>query len=137
MFFAKRPSDRAEGHLSGAQTTGAPARSGAGADRRAGQVVDRAGRDRGAGRVDRPARRGATLLAGPVTIDMDTTDTETYGRTKLGVSYNHTGQRVGRTHAATWAQAGTVLALDLRDGTSDPRTYSPELMERALTGLAR
>jgi hypothetical protein len=84
-----------------------------------------------------PARRRTGLLAEPATIDMDTTDTETYGRTKNGVSYNHTGQRVGRTHAATWAQAGTVLALDLRNGTSDPRTYSPELMDRALASLAR
>ena len=84
-----------------------------------------------------PARRRTALLTTPVTVDMDTTDTETYGRTKDGVSYNHTGQRVGRTHAATWAQAGTVLALDLRDGTSDPRTYSPELMARALASLAR
>ena len=41
------------------------------------------------------------------------------------------------THAATWAQAGTVLALDLRNGTSDPRTHSPELMARALASLAR
>lgn len=84
-----------------------------------------------------PTRRRAVLERTPATIDLDTTDTETYGRTKQGVSFNHTGQRVGRTHLATWAQAGIPLAADLRHGTSDPRTYSVELMERALAGLAR
>lgn len=84
-----------------------------------------------------PTRRRGVLERTAATIDLDTTDTETYGRTKQGVSFNHTGQRVGRTHLATWAQAGIPLAADLRHGTSDPRTYSPELMERALAGLAR
>lgn len=84
-----------------------------------------------------PARRRAVLEQTAPTVDLDTTDTETYGRTKVGVSYNHQGQRVGRTHLATWAQAGVALAADLRHGTSDPRTYSVELMERALASLAR
>jgi hypothetical protein len=84
-----------------------------------------------------PVGRRSVLQQSAPTIDMDTTDTEVYGRTKQGLSYNHTGQQVGRTHLATWAQAATPLAVDLRDGTSDPRTYSPELMERALVGLSR
>lgn len=84
-----------------------------------------------------PAPRRALLRAQAPTIDLDTTDTEVYGRAKDGVCFNHQGQRVGRTHLATWAQAGLPLAADLRDGRSDPRTHSPELMERALTSLAR
>lgn len=84
-----------------------------------------------------PASRRAVLEHTAATVDLDTTDTETFGWRKQGVSYNHTGQRVGRTHLATWAQAGVALAVDLRDGRSDPRTYSPELMGRALAGLAR
>ena len=84
-----------------------------------------------------PAGRRAALEGQAPTIDVDTTDTEVYGRTKQGVSYNHQGQRVGRTHLASWAQASLPLAADLRDGVSDPRTYSPELMRRALAGLAR
>jgi hypothetical protein len=39
----------------------------------------------------------------PVTIDLDTTDVEVYGRKKRGVSFNHQGQRVGPPHVATWA----------------------------------
>lgn len=92
-----------------------------------------------AARVHRllPARRRAALESQPPTIDLDTTDTEVYGRRKRGVSFNHQGQRVGRTHLASWAQASLPLAADLRDGRSDPRTYSKQLMERALAGLAR
>ncbi|RBY80537.1 hypothetical protein DQ238_08085 [Geodermatophilus sp. TF02-6] len=92
-----------------------------------------------AARVHRllPARRRAALEGQPPTIDLDTTDTEVYGRRKQGVSFNHCGQRVGRTHLASWAQASLPLAADLRDGRSDPRTYSTELMQRALAGLAR
>ena len=46
-----------------------------------------------------PAARAAALAGGPVTIDLDTTDVEVYGRKKRGVAYNHQGQRVGRR---TW-----------------------------------
>lgn len=68
-----------------------------------------------------PAERAAALVDGPVTIDLDTTDVEVYGRKKRGVAYNHQGQRVGRPHVAAWAETETVLAADLGDGTDDPR----------------
>ena len=51
-----------------------------------------------------PAPRAAALTGGPVTIDLDTTDVEVYGRKKRGVAYNHQGQRVGRPHVASWAE---------------------------------
>ena len=79
-----------------------------------------------------PAERAAALAAGPVTIDLDTTDVEVYGRKKRGVAYNHQGQRVGRPHVATWAETETVLAADLGDGTDDPRATAPGLLRRAL-----
>jgi hypothetical protein len=37
--------------------------------------------------------RAAELADGPVTIDLDATDVEVYGRKKRGVAYNHQGQR--------------------------------------------
>jgi len=77
-----------------------------------------------------PAERAAALAEGPVTIDLDTTDVEVYGRKKRGVAYNHQGQRVGRPHVAAWAE--TVLAADLGDGTDDPRATAPDLLRRAL-----
>ena len=82
-----------------------------------------------------PAERAVALAEGPVTIDMDTTDVEVYGRKKRGVAYNHQDQRVGRPHVATWAETETVLAADLGDGTDDPRATAPELLRRALAGL--
>jgi Transposase DDE domain group 1 len=82
-----------------------------------------------------PAERAAALAEGPVTIDLDTTDVEVYGRKKRGVAWNHQGQRVGRPHVATWAEAETVLAADLGDGTDDPRATAPGLLRRALAGL--
>ena len=82
-----------------------------------------------------PAPRAAALAGGPVTIDLDTTDVEVYGRKKRGVAYNHQGQRVGRPHVATWAETEIVLAADLGDGTDDPRATAPDLLRRALASL--
>jgi hypothetical protein len=82
-----------------------------------------------------PAERAAALTGGPVTIDLDTTDVEVYGRKKRGVAYNHQGQRVGRPHVATWAEAEIVRAADLGDGTDDPRATAPDLLRRALAAL--
>jgi hypothetical protein len=82
-----------------------------------------------------PAERAAALAGGPVTIDLDTTDVEVYGRKKRGVAWNHQGQRVGRPHVASWAEAEIVLAADLGDGTDDPRATAPDLLRRALGAL--
>jgi Transposase DDE domain group 1 len=80
--------------------------------------------------VTRRARRGQT-----VTIDLDTTDVEVYGRKKRGVEYNHQGQRCARPHVATWAEVETVLAAELLSGNDDPRSHAAALFGRALAGL--
>jgi len=77
----------------------------------------------------------AQELCSEVTIDLDTTDVEVYGRLKQGVAFNHQGQRVGRLHVATWADAAVVLAADLGEGRDDPRATSAELLGRALAAL--
>jgi Transposase DDE domain group 1 len=81
-----------------------------------------------------PTERAAALCE-DVTIDLDTTDVEVYGRHKRGVAYNHQGQRVGRPHVATWADTATVLAADLLAGNEDPRRDAPALLRRALAAL--
>src|SRR5262249_60948543 len=68
-----------------------------------------------------PGPRSAALAGGPVTIDLDTTDVEVYGRKKRGVAWNHQGQRVGRPHVAAWAEVEIPLAADLGGGADDPR----------------
>jgi hypothetical protein len=82
-----------------------------------------------------PAERASALAGGPVTIDLDTTDVEVYGRKKRGVAYNHQGQRAGRPHVAAWAETEIALAADLGDGTDDPRATAPGLLRRALAAL--
>jgi hypothetical protein len=81
-----------------------------------------------------PTQRAAALCE-QVTIDLDTTDVEVYGRHKRGVAFNHQGQRVGRPHVATWAQTATVLAADLMSGNDDPRPHAAQLLRRALAAL--
>jgi hypothetical protein len=81
------------------------------------------------------APQRAARLSETVTIDLDTTDVEVYGRLKRGVAFNHQGQRVGRPHVATWAETAAVLAADLMAGNDDPRPHAPELLGRALAGL--
>lgn len=85
--------------------------------------------------LDRVAPDRAAALTEQVTIDLDTTDVEVYGRLKQGVAFNHQGQRVGRPHVATWAEGSVVLAADLGDGRDDPRATSSELLGRALAAL--
>jgi Transposase DDE domain group 1 len=81
-----------------------------------------------------PPERAAALCE-TVTIDLDTTDVEVYGRKKRGVAYNYQGQRCGRPHVATWAETATVLAADLMAGDEDPRGHAAELLGRALAAL--
>lgn len=81
-----------------------------------------------------PAERAAALCE-TVTIDLDTTDVEVYGRHKRGVAYNHQGQRCARPHVATWAETSAVLAADLMAGNQDPRPHAAELLGRALAVL--
>ena len=82
-----------------------------------------------------PAERSAALLDGPVTIDIDATDVEVYGRKKRGVAYNYQGQRSGRPHIATWAEVETTLAAELLSGNDDPRASAADLFRRALDAL--
>jgi hypothetical protein len=82
-----------------------------------------------------PAARAAALAEGPVTIDLDATGVEVYGRKKRGMAYNYQGQRAGRPHVAGWAETEIVLAADLGSGTDDPRAAAPDLLRRALAAL--
>jgi hypothetical protein len=81
------------------------------------------------------APQRAAALVESVTIDLDATDVEVYGRRKRGVAYNHQGQPVGRPHVATWADTATVLAADLLAGNEDPRRDAAALLHRALAAL--
>jgi hypothetical protein len=81
-----------------------------------------------------PAPRRVALLSAP-TIDVDATEVEVYGRAKAQVAFNYLGQRAGRVHVASWAEAGIVLAADLGSGRDDPRNGAVDLIARAVAGL--
>jgi len=82
-----------------------------------------------------PAGRRAALLGRGPTIDLDSTDVEVYGRAKDATAYNYQGQRAGRPHLASWAEAGLPLAADLLGGRDDVRPRCADLLRRALAGL--
>jgi hypothetical protein len=79
-----------------------------------------------------PLARRTVLRAGGATIDLDGTDVECYGSKKDGIAYSYKGQRAGRPHVATWAEAGTVTAADLLAGDEDPRPGAGSLIERSV-----
>lgn len=74
-------------------------------------------------------------LSAKVTLDMDSTDVEVYGSKKQGVAYNYTGQRAGRPHLATWAEAGLTVAADLLAGNDDVRPRAADMLRRGLAGI--
>lgn len=75
------------------------------------------------------------LLSAKVTLDLDSTDVEVYGAKKQGVAYNYAGQRAGRPHLATWAEAGLTTAADLLAGNDDVRPRAADMLRRGLAGI--
>jgi hypothetical protein len=82
-----------------------------------------------------PLARRTVLRAGGATIDLDGTDVECYGSKKDGIAYSYKGQRAGRPHVATWAEAGVATAADLLAGDEDPRPGAGSLIERSVATL--
>lgn len=74
-------------------------------------------------------------LGTAATVDLDSTDVEVYGSKKQGVAYNYAGQRAGRPHLATWAEAGLTTAADLLAGNDDVRPRAAGLLRRGLVGI--
>lgn len=80
--------------------------------------------------------RARRSLRGPVTIDLDATDIEVYGKRKQAVTYNYQGQLSGRVHAATWAEAGLLTAARLTDSRTTAHTPVLDLVTEAMSWLA-
>ncbi len=77
-----------------------------------------------------------TALTRQVTLDIDATDIEVYGRAKSGSAYNYQGQRSYRCDIGLWAELGVPIAADLLSGGEDPRSSVVSLIRRAHASLA-
>src|SRR5918994_387049 len=91
------------------------------------QAVER-GLARAGERLDRALGRD---LGEPVTIDLDATVLEVYGRGKQGASRNRCGQLSFAPHIAFWAQGGRALTGELVAGNRE------KLPARAAAGICR
>jgi hypothetical protein len=73
-------------------------------------------------------------VGAPVTLDLDSTATEVYGRQELA-GFNYLGQRNCSSLLVTWAQRRRVLAADLRSGSASDKPAAPAILLRALKTL--
>ena len=73
--------------------------------------------------------------AAPVTLDLDSSDTEVYGRLKEGAAFNHRGQRSYDSQLATWAERRRILASELRSGNLTEHPTAVKVLRRALKAL--
>jgi len=71
-----------------------------------------------------------TAVSRRVTLDIDATDVEVYGRAKTGSAYNYQGQRTYRADIVLWAELGIPVAADLLAGDDDPRSSVVALIRR-------
>ncbi len=74
-------------------------------------------------------------VGAPVTLDLDPTDTEVYGRRKEGAAFNSDGVMSYASHAVTWSERRRVLAVDLASGSESAKPRAPKLLRRALKAL--
>ncbi len=73
-------------------------------------------------------------VEGPVTIDLDSSATEVYGRQELA-EYNYEGRRNCGSLLASWAQRRRVLAADLRAGAASDKPAAAGILVHALQAL--
>jgi hypothetical protein len=85
--------------------------------------------------LDRVGQVRRSSLLREVTLDVDATDVEVYGRSKQGCAYNYQGQRSYRPDIVFWAELGVPVAAELLSGNDDPRASAVGLLRRVLAGL--
>jgi hypothetical protein len=71
-------------------------------------------------------------LTRTVTLDVDATEIEVYGRKKEGAKHGHTGALRYQADIVHWAEMGVPLVADLLDGTEDPRAGVVDRLTRAV-----
>lgn len=74
-------------------------------------------------------------VGAPVTLDMDGTLSEVYGRLKEMASFNHEGRRGFLSMLVTWDERRRILAADLLKGSASEKPGAAGLLRRALRAL--
>ena len=73
---------------------------------------------------------------GPVTLDVDSTQVEVYGRRKPGARVNYRGELAYQPLLCSWAERGRMLASELLSGSASTKGEEPrQLLARALSYL--
>jgi hypothetical protein len=80
-------------------------------------------------------RQLGLTAAGPVTLDLDSFDSEVYGSLKQGAAFNYRGQRCYDSQLATWAERRRMLAAELRSGNLTEHPTAIKVIRRALKAL--
>ena len=75
--------------------------------------------------------------AAPVTLDIDATTTEVYGRQKQGAAFNYEGRFSYKSQLVTWAERHRILAVELSSGNSAAKPSAPRLLDAALAAARR
>ena len=73
--------------------------------------------------------------AAAVTLDIDATTTEVYGRQKQGAAFNYEGRFSYTSQLVTWAERYRILAVELSSGNSAAKRSAPRLLDEALAQL--
>ena len=131
--------DQLRGDLAGAELRAVPA---APAPTTAGQLLKRftLGQSRAvvaamAELGNRFDRQHELPVSAPVTLDMDGTLSEVYGRLKEMASFNHEGRRGFLSVFVTWDERRRILAADLLKGSASEKPGAAGLLRRALRTL--
>ena len=71
----------------------------------------------------------------PVTLDIDATTTEVYGRQKQAAAFNYEGRFSYKSQLVTWAERHRILAGELHSGNRAAKPSAPRLLDEALPRL--
>jgi Transposase DDE domain group 1 len=71
----------------------------------------------------------------PVTLDMDGTLSEVYGRQKELANFNHEGRRGFLSQFVTWDERRRIMVADLLKGSASDKPGASSLLRRALRAL--
>ena len=71
----------------------------------------------------------------PVSLDLDATATEVYGRQKEDAAFNYEGKRCYGSQVVTWAERHRILDAELLSGSASAKPSAADMLGRSLAAL--